>query len=93
MENELHIDPSGTKTWWLNGEYHREDGPAIEYTNGDKYWFLNDKRHREDGPAVELADGSKFWFLNGKELTETEFENYLFIKWVKDGVNFFKKTS
>jgi hypothetical protein len=20
------------------GQYHREDGPAIEYSNGDKYW-------------------------------------------------------
>ena len=52
--------------WFLNGLFHREDGPACEYADGSKYWFLNGKFHREDGPAVELSDGSKYWFLNGK---------------------------
>jgi len=63
----------GTKNWFLNGKHHREDGPAVEYTNGDNHWFLHGKRHREDGPAVELAGGYKYWFLHGKELTEEEF--------------------
>ena len=45
---------------------HREDGPAIEYTDGDKEWWLNGYRHREDGPAIERADGDKAWYLNGK---------------------------
>ena len=22
-------------------KYHREDGPALEYSNGDKEWWLN----------------------------------------------------
>jgi hypothetical protein len=50
---ECKIYPDGTKQWWLNGKYHREDGPAIEHANGDKEWYLNGKRHREDGPACE----------------------------------------
>jgi hypothetical protein len=33
--------PGGSKTWWLNGKYHREDGPAVEYPHGRKSWFLN----------------------------------------------------
>lgn len=49
-----------------SGQLHREDGPAIEYTNGDKEWWINDKRHREDGPAVEYTNGSKEWYLNGR---------------------------
>jgi hypothetical protein len=56
----------GTKEWFLNDELHREDGPAVEWTNGDKYWFLNGKRHREDGPAVEWGNGGKSWYLNDK---------------------------
>ena len=59
--------------WKLNGQYHREDGPAIERANGDKLWYINDKLHREDGPAVEYADGDKFWYINGDLLTEDEF--------------------
>jgi hypothetical protein len=56
----------GNKYWYLNGELHREDGPARECANGDKYWYLNGKFHREDGPAVEFANGAKYWYLNGK---------------------------
>ena len=52
--------------WFLNGQLHREDGPAIEYAKGDKSWFLNGERHREDGPAIDYANGDKSWYLNGK---------------------------
>jgi hypothetical protein len=24
--------------WFLNGKRHREDGPAVECSNGDKEW-------------------------------------------------------
>ena len=53
---------------------HREDGAAIECSNGSKVWYLNGKIHREDGPAIEYADGSKFWWLNDEKLTEEEFK-------------------
>ena len=49
----------GDKSWFLNGERHREDGPAIEQANGHKEWYLNGKRHREDGPAIEWSSGDK----------------------------------
>jgi hypothetical protein len=61
---------NGNKIWYLNGKYHREDGPAIERADGTKYWFLNGKYHREDGPAIEFANGSKHWYLNGKRHRE-----------------------
>jgi hypothetical protein len=61
--------------WRINGQRHREDGPAVEYTNGDKEWFLNGKLHREDGPAIEYVNGSKSWWINGKQLSEAEFIN------------------
>jgi hypothetical protein len=60
----------GSKEWYLNGELHREDGPAFEHSDGTKEWFLNGKLHREDGPAVEWPDGSKAWYLNGKRHRE-----------------------
>lgn len=62
----------GDKCWYLNDKLHREDGPAIEYSNGDKSWYLKGKLHREDGPAEEWADGTKEWWLNGEEVTEEE---------------------
>jgi len=50
----------------LNGKYHREDGPAIEWADGDRSWYLNGKLHREDGPALEMADGGRSWWINGE---------------------------
>jgi hypothetical protein len=49
----------GTRFWRLNGDCHREDGPAIEWADGSREWWVNHKRHREDGPAVENANGTR----------------------------------
>ena len=47
------------------GQFHRLDGPAIEWANGDKVWYQNGLRHRLDGPAFEGARGIRSWFVNG----------------------------
>jgi hypothetical protein len=71
-EDEFNARPKktvlkdGTIEWKVNGKLHREDGAAIEYSNGDKSWFINGELHREDGPAVEYSNGDKSWFINGK---------------------------
>jgi hypothetical protein len=65
IEYTVRVWPDGSKYWCLNGKFHREDGPAVEYADGYKSWYLNGKRHREDGPAIEWADGDKEWYLNG----------------------------
>jgi hypothetical protein len=69
-EYTVKVYANGTKHWFLNGNRHREDGPAVESADGYKSWYLNGKLHREDGPAVELADGSKYWYLNGNRHRE-----------------------
>ena len=62
------VDSDGSIRWYKAGtdHRHREDGPAVEWSNGTKEWYINGKRYREDGPAVEWADGAKFWFINGQ---------------------------
>ena len=70
MSSDLKIDHYGNKRWYnFADDFHREDGPAIEYIGGHKYWFVNGRRHREDGPAIECASGNKEWWLNGERLT------------------------
>ena len=66
-------NPIKSKRWYKNGEYHREDGPAIECESGSKAWYRNGYRHREDGPAVVYKNGYKEWWINGIKLTEDEF--------------------
>jgi len=62
---KMKVHPDGSKAWFLNGKFHRTDGPAIEWADGTKEWWLNGNRHRTDGPAYEDADGTKKWWLNG----------------------------
>jgi hypothetical protein len=60
------INVIGTKYWYdSNGEFHRDDGPAIEYADGDKLWCQHGNIHRDDGPAVEYANGTTEWWQHG----------------------------
>jgi hypothetical protein len=66
MTVKYEVTVTGYAAWWrLNGELHREDGPAVEWADGDKMWCLNGLLHRLDGPAVEYANGYKSWYLDG----------------------------
>jgi hypothetical protein len=65
------LDKNGDRLWINSeGEWHREDGPAIEWKDGGKFWYINDKLHREDGPAEEYANGTKYWVINGERHRE-----------------------
>ena len=77
MKTICIINSFGTKRWYLNSKCHREDGPAVEYTNGHKEWWLNDKLHRVDGPAIEYADGDKSWYYQGKKINCKDNEEFL----------------
>jgi hypothetical protein len=90
MNNQptLEIDKLGYKHWFLNGEFHREDGPAIESADGThKEWMIKGIEHRIDGPAVILENGYVEWYINGvyystkekwfKALTPEQQYNYL----------------
>jgi hypothetical protein len=70
IEYTVKVYDTRSKYWYLDGKLHREDGPAIEWSDGDKSWYLNGELHREDGPAVEWSDGTKSWYLNGKRHRE-----------------------
>jgi hypothetical protein len=48
------------------GKYHREDGPAVEWTNGYKKWYCHGKIHREDGPAIIWGGIGSEWYYHGK---------------------------
>ena len=54
-------------------QYHRKDGPAIEYTNGTKYWYKNGIWHREDGPAIVYTDGRHQYYLGGSPYSKKDY--------------------
>ena len=78
---ECRIYDNGTKHWFLNGELHRADGPAIEWASGGKVWLLNGKWHRTDGPAVEWPSGNKSWCINGIYYSEEDFNIIKEVLW------------
>ena len=80
----IKIYKNGNKCYYLNGNLHREDGPAVEYIDGQKEWYKNGKRHRQDGPAIEYAAGNKAWYLNDKFYGyDIEFTNESWQRFIK----------
>ena len=74
LKYHIEVDEDGSRRYYnTNGELHRTDGPAVEWSNGVKFWYHNDRLHRTGGPAVEWANGHKEWWINGVILTEAEF--------------------
>jgi len=69
---ECKIGVNGTKRWYLNGNLHRENGPAVEHADGTRYWCLNGYLHREDGPAIENADGTTEYWVNDNYITQLD---------------------
>lgn len=63
------VDDHGNNRWYKDAKcmiLHRENGPAVDCTNGHKEWWQNGLPHRTDGPAIERWDGDKRWYQNGK---------------------------
>jgi hypothetical protein len=74
MDNP-EIDEYGNKYWWQHGSIHRDDGPAIEWSDGDKVWYQHGKCHRDDGPAIMLVNKKYDWYLHGNHLSLDEWLN------------------
>jgi len=63
---ETYTDEYDNKFWYdENGNYHREDGPAIEESNGEFTWFWHGKNHRDNGKDVSDND---YWYFNNKDI-------------------------
>ena len=71
MEYDIEIENGNNKYYYKKGTkiLHREDGPAIEWSDGFKAWYINGECHRVNGPAIELANGDRYWYINGKRLS------------------------
>jgi antitoxin component YwqK of YwqJK toxin-antitoxin module len=71
------------QAWFLNGELHKKEGPAVigYHENGNLWyqeWRLNGKLHKEEGPAfIRYHENGnvklKEWWLTGKELSKKDF--------------------
>jgi hypothetical protein len=53
-------------TWTRNGVAHRNDGPAVIYSDGRQFWYQHGKLHRDGDPAAIYPDGRQSWYQHGK---------------------------
>jgi hypothetical protein len=53
----------GDNEWRINGELHRDDGPAFTY-GGRTVWYQHGLCHRVGGPAF-VFPGTECWFKDG----------------------------
>jgi hypothetical protein len=74
IEYTVKVYDSGSKSWWLNDELHREDGPAVEDANGYKAWYLNGKRVTEEEHKRQT---SKVVEMTSVEMTVAEISKAL----------------
>ena len=51
---------------YKNNKLHRDDGPAVIYSDGSKEWYKNGKLHRDNGPAIMNNNGYIAWYKNNK---------------------------
>lgn len=51
----------GNKEWFINGERHRVNNPAIEWSGGATEWYYNDKKHRYYGSARTVLRFKEWW--------------------------------
>jgi hypothetical protein len=82
MSDKPTHEIDGEKQWLKNGNFHRENGPAVERADGTKQWYLHGDRHREDGPAIEWAGGDKGWWLHGERVDPEQIVDL----WLSRGV-------
>lgn len=73
MESVRTVDKDGIVEWRLNGQLHREDGPAYEWPDGYKAWYRFGKLHREDGPAIVNGNTDHGYYLEGYLISKEEF--------------------
>ena len=67
LKYRAEVDEHGNRFYCNNaGKWHRENGPAIEWSNGTKVWYQNGLRHRTDGAAIEWTSGTKEWYQDGQ---------------------------
>lgn len=71
-----YVGDWGTRQeFFIYGERHRENNPAIIEPCGIHY-FKNNEYHNENGPAITMEKTGNIYYLEGKELTEENFKYY-----------------
>jgi len=67
---------TGSQSYYQNGKYHRENGPAYIGYSGFVEYLQDGKLHRIDGPARIWPKNIVQYWIHGKEVTKEAQELY-----------------
>lgn len=71
----LMVGISGMVTFYLDGDVHREKGPACIFPGRASQWRKHGMLHRETGPAFVWVDGKiEFWLNNHRFWSRKEWK-------------------
>lgn len=76
-DNGPAVEFAGCRSWFINGNRHRDIGPAEEFFNGDKIWWANGLLHRIDGPAIKYSNGIDCWYIEDKRYSKKRFDKLI----------------
>ena len=65
---KVTVDDYGKQQWYRNNKLHREDGPAIIYSDGEKKWYLEGKDYREEDYHAKLRKRAGVTSCEGKSV-------------------------
>lgn len=66
LKYRVVVGSDGSRRYYNNlGQLHRDDGPAVEYTDGARLWYQSGVLHRTNGPATVRAGGYCEWWIKG----------------------------
>lgn len=65
MKYKIKVTNHG-QAWCQYDQFHRLDGPAIEYADSEKQWNRYGKEYRAEGPKFEIRNGNRFWYFKCK---------------------------
>jgi hypothetical protein len=61
---KYHKYDDGCEFWYMNDQYHRDNGPAIVHPDGSELYYYHGMKHRLDGPAVVYPDGYRAYYVD-----------------------------
>lgn len=72
LKNGLHVSHHGVRCWYLDGQLHRDNLPAVDWPSGTSMFYQHGELHNEDGPAFVRGDGflHKAWWQHGRRHRE-----------------------
>ena len=67
LKYRIDVGHNGTRRYYnAADQLHRDEGPAIVFTNGAQEWYQNGELHCTTGPAIIWKTGDQEWWQNGK---------------------------